>query len=116
MGILSFIKPIAYVTLPVFVLRAVSNVHPLARYYVRITLYLSAMGICSVWGALASVGMTIVGRRFDINWIVARSFYNLAGRLLDITIEVEGEEHLGTRPAVIVGNHQSMLDILLLGR
>jgi len=31
-------------------------------------------------------------------------------------VEVEGEEYLKTRPAVIVGNHQSMLDVLYLAR
>lgn len=28
---------------------------------------------------------------------------------------VEGEEHLSTRPCVLIGNHQSELDVLLLG-
>ena len=116
MFILSFVKPLAYISLPVLVLRAVSRSNPVARYYVRIGLYLSALGICSVWGALSSIGMTVIGRRFDINWLVARSFYAIAGRWLDITIEVEGEEHLSQRPAVLLGNHQSMLDILILGR
>lgn len=116
MSILSFVKPLAYITLPIFVLRSASRSSPVARYYVRIGIYLSAMGICSVWGVLASIGMTLIGRRLDINWLVARSFYAIASRWLDITIEVEGEEYLSTRPAVLVGNHQSMLDILFLGR
>ncbi|CAL1700200.1 unnamed protein product [Somion occarium] len=46
----------------------------------------------------------------------AQSFYNLASPVVDIRIEMEGEEHLENRPAVIVANHQSMLDILMLGR
>ncbi|KAI5123380.1 hypothetical protein M0805_006088 [Coniferiporia weirii] len=112
----SFVKPIAYLSLPVFILHKASNASPLARYYVRLGLYLSAMGVCSVWGVIASIGMTLAGRRFDINWVVARSFYNLAGGLLGIYFEVEGEEHLSTKPAVLIGNHQSMLDILYIGR
>ena len=117
MSFLSYlVKPLAYVSLPVFILHTVSNASPLARYYVRLGLYLSALGICSAWGAIASIGMTLIGRRFDINWVVARSFYALAGRLLDIELELEGEEHLSTKPAILVGNHQSMVDILYLGR
>ncbi|KAI6130281.1 hypothetical protein EDD16DRAFT_1689656 [Pisolithus croceorrhizus] len=50
------------------------------------------------------------------NFVVARTFYAIASYALDITVEVEGEEHLQTRPAVMVSNHQSMLDILCLGR
>ena len=116
MGLLSIIKPLAYLSLPVFLLRTLSQASPIARYYVRLGVYLSAISICSAWGAIISLPMTLAGRRFDINWVVARTFYLLAGKSLGITIEVEGEEHLHTCPAIFVGNHQSMLDVLYLGR
>lgn len=116
MSLLTFVRPLAYLSLPVFLLHTASNASPLARYYVRLGLYLSTMGVCSVWGVIASIGMTVIGRRFDTNWVVARSFYGLASRLLGIEIELEGEEHLSVKPAVMVGNHQSMLDILYVGR
>lgn len=74
------------------------------------------MGLVSVWGILVAVGMNLVGQTFNVNYVVARSFYNLAGRVLGIKVLLEGEEHLETRPAILVGNHQSMLDILWLGR
>lgn len=63
-----------------------------------------------------AAGMSLAGMTYDVNYVVGNSFYWLAHRVLDITIEVEGEEHLQNRPAVMVGNHQSMLDILWLGR
>ena len=113
---MSLVKPLAYLSLPFFLARAAADVHPLARYYVRLGLYLSTLGICSVWGVISSVGMSLIGRRFDINWLVARSFYGIASRLIGITIDVEGEEHLETKPAVLVANHQSMLDTLVIGR
>lgn len=70
-----------------------------------------------MWGIVCAVGMSIVGERFNVNFVVARSFYNLASRAVDIKVEiVEGEQYLDTRPAVLVANHQSMVDILLLGR
>ncbi|PAV21048.1 1-acylglycerol-3-phosphate O [Pyrrhoderma noxium] len=116
MSLLSFFKPLAYISLPVFLLRTASKASPLARYYVRLGIYLSTVGICSVWGVVASIGMSLIGKRYDIKWFVARSFYLLAGRLLDITIEVEGEEYLSQRPSVMLGNHLSMLDLLYLGR
>ncbi|CCM01751.1 uncharacterized protein FIBRA_03817 [Fibroporia radiculosa] len=110
------VKPLAYVSLPVFALHTLSQSSPIARYYVRLTLYLSTLGVCSAWGVVCAVGMSLVGRRLDTFFVVARSFYALASRALDIRLVVEGEEHLQTRPAVLVGNHQSMLDILYLGR
>lgn len=72
--------------------------------------------VVSTWGVAVAVGMTLVGRRNDVNYVVARAFYALASYALDIKVVVEGEEHLQTRPAVMVSNHQSMLDILCLGR
>ncbi|KAI0310429.1 1-acylglycerol-3-phosphate O [Amylostereum chailletii] len=117
MSILSLIlKPVAYLGVPVYILTRLSASSPVARYYVRLTLYVSTLGLCSVWGAIVSVVLSLSGQRFNVNWVVARSFYALASRVLDIKIVVEGEEHLDTRPAVFVGNHQSMLDILYLGR
>ena len=78
--------------------------------------YLSTLGICSVWGAVASIGFSLIGERYNGNWFTARSFYFACSRLLGIDFDVEGEEYLNTRPAVLVGNHQSMVDILYLGR
>jgi len=61
--------------------------------------------------------MSLFGERFNINYVIARSFYNMASRVLDIKFKVEGEEHLtNSGPAILVGNHQTMLDILYLGR
>jgi lysophosphatidate acyltransferase len=117
MSILSFLlKPVAYVSVPAFLLQYAAQRSPIARYYVRLGVYLSTLGLCSAWGVVVSIGMSLSGNRFNVNYVVARSFYLLAGTLLDIKFEVEGEEHLDTRPAVLVGNHQSMLDILYLGR
>jgi len=60
--------------------------------------------------------MSLMGRRNDVNYVVARTFYLIAGRLLDVKIEVEGEEHIrNVGSAVYIGNHQSMLDLFFLG-
>ncbi|KZT66046.1 1-acyl-sn-glycerol-3-phosphate-acyltransferase, partial [Daedalea quercina L-15889] len=117
MSILSgLVKPIAYVSLPVFALHTLSKSSPIARYYVRLAVYLSTLGVCSAWGVVCAVGMSLVGRKLDVFFVVARTFYMIASRALDIRLVVEGEEHLETKPAVLIGNHQSMLDILYLGR
>ncbi|KAI0036711.1 hypothetical protein K488DRAFT_67345 [Vararia minispora EC-137] len=117
MSIISFVlKPLAYLGVPAFFLHHLSNTSPLARYYIRLSLYVSTISLCSVWGVIVSIALAAVGQRFNVNWVIARSFYALAGRVLDIRFVVQGEEHLNTRPAVLVGNHQSMVDILYLGR
>jgi lysophosphatidate acyltransferase len=85
------------------------------KYYWRIVVYLTSLAIVSVWGAVLSVALLAVGKRFDIDFWTARSFYFVAGKLLGIKFEIEGEEYLNTKPAVLLGNHQSMLDVLYLG-
>ncbi|KIJ69926.1 hypothetical protein HYDPIDRAFT_104587 [Hydnomerulius pinastri MD-312] len=110
------VKPLAYISLPVLLFRSIANTSPVGRYYWRLTVFLGSLAVVSTWGVVVAVGMTLVGRRHDVNYVVARTFYALASRALDVKVEVEGEEHLQTRPVVMVGNHQSMLDILYLAR
>ena len=112
----SVIKPLVYISLPAFALKTLADTNPIARYYVRIGLYLSTLGVCSIWGVICSIGMGLAGRRLDALYVVARSFYFLASRVIGIRLVVEGEEYLETRPSILVGNHQSMVDILYLGR
>ncbi|EPQ27691.1 uncharacterized protein PFL1_04829 [Pseudozyma flocculosa PF-1] len=89
-----------------------------ARLYLNALLYVGGLGVCSVWGVLVSIVLSLVpGQRLNINKVVARSFYYLTGTLTGIRFEVEGEEHFSNKsPAVLVGNHQTGIDILYLGR
>ncbi|KIJ20406.1 hypothetical protein PAXINDRAFT_160970 [Paxillus involutus ATCC 200175] len=110
------VKPLVYISLPVFFFRSIASTSPVGRYYWRLSVFLSSLAVVSTWGVVIAVGMTLIGRRHDVNYCVARTFYAVASRALDLKVELEGEEHLQTQPAVMVGNHQSMLDILCLAR
>jgi 1-acyl-sn-glycerol-3-phosphate acyltransferase len=62
-----------------------------------------------------------VSRPFDPNRVVAGRFLRLVGVALSLTfppwrLRVEGRWPSGRRPFVVVANHQSILDILLLSR
>ena len=114
-------KPLAYVSLPVLVLKQLMEVSPpLVRYYIRLGLYISTLSVCSLWGAICSVGMPFVGPllglKFNANYVTARTFHEMAKRVVDVKFEVEGAEIMETAtPAVLVCNHQSMLDVEMLG-
>jgi len=110
------LKPLAYITLPVLLFRSIANTSSVGRYYWKVSIFLGSLAVVSIWGIVVAVGMTLVGRRHDVNYVVARTFYNMVSHALELEVEMEGEEYLQTRPAVIVGNHQSMLDILYLAR
>ncbi|PWY98399.1 1-acylglycerol-3-phosphate O [Testicularia cyperi] len=102
----------------VFLLALVSPRSQRLRFYFNSLIYITGMGICSFWGIVVSVLLSLIpGQRLNINKVVARSFYLLTSPLLGIRFKVEGEHHFDqARPAVLVGNHQTALDILYLGR
>ncbi|KAG5648718.1 hypothetical protein DXG03_000065 [Asterophora parasitica] len=114
--LVSFLKPLAYLSLPVIILRSIAATSPTGRYYVRQGVYVGTLMTVAACSAIVAAGMSVVGRRFDVNYVVARTFYALARNVLQVEVEVEGEEHLDTRPAVLMANHQTMLDILVVGR
>ncbi|WVW81672.1 hypothetical protein I302_103667 [Kwoniella bestiolae CBS 10118] len=120
------LKPIALAsTLALSTLGILSRKYQRARFYYHLTLYVSTLGALSLWGVVVSILATITGQRLNINYLVARSFYLTCSPAVGITFDVEGEEHLKglltarggkEQSAVLVGNHQSFLDILYLGR
>ncbi|KAJ7118538.1 hypothetical protein C8R43DRAFT_1035968 [Mycena crocata] len=117
-ALLSLLKPVAYVSLPLIALQSI----PRGRYYTRTFAYVGAIGFVATIGAFYAAGLSLVGKKFDVNHAVARTFYAVAGTLFGIRVEIEGEEWLqdtkdgGGRPAVFMINHQSMLDLIPLGR
>jgi hypothetical protein len=117
MSFIAFIlKPVAYFGLPVYLIHRLSKTSPLVRYYIRNVYYVFSLSFCSTLGFCTALPLSLLGRRHDVNYVVARTFYAIFSRLSGIDIVVESEEHLQIRPCVFVGNHQSMVDVLFLGR
>ncbi|KAJ6610357.1 hypothetical protein B0H10DRAFT_2166065 [Mycena sp. CBHHK59/15] len=95
-ALLSLLKPVAYASLP----------H--GRYYTRTLIYVGTVGFVATLGAFYAAGLALVGRKYDVNHAVARTFYALAGTAMSLSVE-EGS-------AILMGNHQSMLDLIPVGR
>jgi len=114
--LVSIFKPLAYISLPIILIRSFAASSPVGRYYTRLAVYVGTLVTVGSFSFVIAAGMSLIGRSTDVNTIVAWIFYALAGRALDLKVEVEGEEHLDARPAVIMANHQSMLDVLVIGR
>jgi hypothetical protein len=102
--LVSFIvKPLAYLSLPLFVVQRIA-IQPRHR---DATLVLSCMLEPSTLlphAASSSLGMTLVGQPYETNLVVARMFYTLVHRALDLQIETEGEEYLEAKPAVYMSS------------
>ncbi|WVN85990.1 uncharacterized protein L203_101148 [Cryptococcus depauperatus CBS 7841] len=119
-------KPISLATaVALSTLAILSRKHQKARFYWHLLLYISTMGFISAWGVVISLLAAMAGQRLSIQHYVGRSFYYLASPLIGLRFEVEGEEHFDAlmtardgkhQSAVLLGNHQSFLDILYLGR
>ncbi|KAH3674627.1 hypothetical protein WICMUC_003173 [Wickerhamomyces mucosus] len=86
------------------------------KFYSKATLAFSVLGGCAVYGFLCSVVLSLVGKSHLSQWATARAFYYSFSTLLGIRIKLINGETLDKLPAIIIGNHQSVLDILILGR
>jgi lysophosphatidate acyltransferase len=102
------------VTVSFFALSAVKV--PKAGFVARCLSSYASLLICATYGVIASIVLRLVGYGRVSQWATARCFkwvmWLATGVHFDI---VEGEKYLSTRPAVFIGNHQTELDVLMLG-
>ncbi|KAL4889209.1 hypothetical protein BDV59DRAFT_121408 [Aspergillus ambiguus] len=108
-GISSFVV----VTLSLF---ALGQKVPRAAFVARCLAAYGSLLICAVYGVVASIVLRLVGYGRVSQWATARSFKWVMRYTTGVRFDiVEGNEYLSTRPAVFIGNHQSELDVLMLG-
>lgn len=86
------------------------------KFYLKSVVFGSLIILCALYGVVASVLLRLVGKEEYAQYTVARAFYYSLSRILGIRIILKNEELLHQKPAVVVSNHQSALDILVLGR
>ncbi|GAP90056.1 putative 1-acyl-sn-glycerol-3-phosphate acyltransferase [Rosellinia necatrix] len=100
---------LAFYMLSVLVPKAAFVARALASYICLI--------LCAIYGALASIVLRILGHEQISQWATARAFKYVMALTTGITFEVEDPgKYLDTvRPAVFIGNHQTELDVLMLG-
>jgi lysophosphatidate acyltransferase len=94
-----------------------SLVVPKAGFVARsLAAYISLIA-CALYGVLASILLTLVGKRQIAQWAVARAFHFTMRYTTGIEFVVDDPENIlgSTRPAVFIGNHQTELDVLMLG-
>ncbi|EFQ99150.1 1-acyl-sn-glycerol-3-phosphate acyltransferase beta [Nannizzia gypsea CBS 118893] len=111
--ILSGLTSYAALTLSLF---GLSVKVPRAGFFARCLAAYASLLFCAAYGVLASICLRIAGRGQIAQWTVARAFkwsmWLTTGVHFDI---IQGQKYLSTRPAVFLVNHQTELDVLLLG-
>ena len=74
--------------------------------------------LCAAYGVIVSIVLTIFGYQGIAQWATGRAFKLTMRLFTGVRFRVLGgsDKHLGdNRPAVFIGNHQTALDVLLLG-
>ncbi|KAJ5369010.1 1-acyl-sn-glycerol-3-phosphate acyltransferase [Penicillium cataractarum] len=111
--ILSGISSFVVVTLSLF---ALGQKVPRAAFVARCLAAYGSLLLCATYGVIASIVLRLAGYGRISQWATARSFKWVMRYTTGVTFDIiEGEEHLTTRPAIFVGNHQTELDVLMLG-
>ncbi|KAI0902432.1 acyltransferase-domain-containing protein [Annulohypoxylon nitens] len=101
----------------VLALYMLSSVVPVAGFAARTLAAYISLIICAIYGAIASIILRILGREQIAQWTTARAFKYVMAATTGVTFEViDPNRYLETvRPAVFIGNHQTELDVLMLG-
>lgn len=88
-----------------------------AGFVARIMASYMALMFCASYGALAAIVLRVVGQGGNAQWAAGRAFKWCMYLLTGIRFAVDDPEGYldKTRPAVIIGNHQTELDVLMLG-
>jgi lysophosphatidate acyltransferase len=88
---------------------------PALGFYGRLLASWGCLFLCAIYGVFASIVLRIIGYPGLSQWTVARAFKWTMLLATGTTFDIDGEENLRTRPAVFIGNHQTELDVLMLG-
>ncbi|KAJ3103920.1 1-acylglycerol-3-phosphate O-acyltransferase [Phlyctochytrium planicorne] len=93
------------------------NISSRVRFYTKIVIFIATIGVSCIFGMVMAVFLKAAGRGSDANRYIAWCIATLAPPLLGLNIKVEGRENLENvpRPAVFISNHQSELDLVMLG-
>ncbi|KAF4119272.1 lysophosphatidate acyltransferase [Geosmithia morbida] len=109
-----FLAGYAALTAALYVL---SYAVPRASFAARVLASYMTLLAAALYGVLASTVLTILGRQQISQWTTGRAFHYWMRLTTGIQFDIDDPaDVLGTtRPAVFIGNHQTELDVLMLG-
>ncbi|EGW31505.1 uncharacterized protein SPAPADRAFT_141322 [Spathaspora passalidarum NRRL Y-27907] len=86
------------------------------KFYLKSVVFGSVIAGCAIYGIFASLILRIINKLEYAQFTVARAFYYGLGTTLGLKINIKNEHYLRGLPAICVSNHQSALDVYILGR
>lgn len=105
-----------YTIVGTIMLALLAKLSPKVRFLARMIAFYLALASCASYGVVVSILLKLLGRASIAQWATGRAFYFVTSSLVGYDFKVDGEEHLLTRPAVFIANHQSEFDISTLGK
>ncbi|KAF4448806.1 1-acyl-sn-glycerol-3-phosphate acyltransferase [Fusarium austroafricanum] len=108
---------LGYFALTIF-FYTMSLVVPKAAFAARALASYISLIFVAAYGVLASIFLTLIGKQQIAQWAVGRCFHHVMRFTTGIEFVVEDPDNIlgTTRPAVFIGNHQTELDVFMLGR
>lgn len=94
----------------------VSSFFSKLKFYLKSGLYGTLIAGCAIYGVLASILLRIVNKAEYAQFAVAKACYYLCSLFLGLRINIKNEKYLHNLPAIVIANHQSALDIYVLGK
>ncbi|KAH8594891.1 1-acyl-sn-glycerol-3-phosphate-acyltransferase-like protein [Bisporella sp. PMI_857] len=90
---------------------------PAAGFFARLLAAYISLVVCSLYGVFASIVLRVLGYGGISQWAAGRCFKYVMRFTTGVQFTIEDpHDYLGkTRPAVFIGNHQTELDVLMLG-
>lgn len=86
------------------------------KYYTKSIISFGVIGSCAIYGIVELLLLSLIGKHYLSQWGTARFFYYVYGTIFGLSVKIIDEENINTSPAIFISNHQSMLDIFMLGR
>lgn len=107
---------VGYAALTVF-FYALSLVIPKAAFVARSLAFYIGVMFCALYGVFASIALTLAGYQGISQWATGRSFWLIFRWIGGVEFVIDDPKNIlgSTRPAVFIGNHQTELDVLMLG-
>lgn len=86
------------------------------KFYFKSFVFGLLLTVCALYGVVASIILRIIGKEEYAQYTVARCFHFLFSKVLGVKVTIKNEQYLQNKPSIVISNHQSALDILILGR
>lgn len=106
-----------YYTAVVLFFYSLSPLVPKAAFVARVLASYISLVLVALYGVFASIALTLAGKQQIAQWATGRAFYYLMRLTIGVSFDVQDPKNIlgTTRPAVFIGNHQTELDVLMLG-